>query len=219
MQEKNSSASVTDHGSTTCRAIIDVIASVYPNISVNFTGPFLVKQGRGKVKLKLYLCLFAGMNTRAVHLGMAYGLDTDSFMNAFYKMTSRRGFPAQVTSDNGTNFIGAERELRDLVKALGKKKIQDMTLNRGVTWKFNPPSAPHFNGLHEILVKAAKRVMFCVLSKTDLTDEELMTAIAGAERLLNSRPITYETSNADAKKEVGEREARPGSRRSCLAVM
>ena len=180
MQEKNSSASVTDQGSTTCRARTDVIASVYPNISVNFTGPFLVKQGRGKT-LPMSFC-------RAVHLGMAYGLDTDSFMNAFYKMTSRRGFPAQVTSDNGTNFIGAERELRDLVKALDKKKIQDMTLNRGVTWKFNPPSTPHFNGLHEILVNAAKRVMFCVLSKTDLTDEELMTAIAGAERLMNSRP-------------------------------
>ncbi|XP_068697551.1 uncharacterized protein [Montipora foliosa] len=62
----------------------------FTNISVDFSGPFLVKQGRGKVKLKRYLCFFACMNTRAIHLAMAYGLDTDSF----YKMTSRRGFPA-----------------------------------------------------------------------------------------------------------------------------
>ena len=36
-----------------------------------------------------------------------------------------------------------------------------MTVNGGVTWKFNPPSAPHFYGLHEILLKAARRAMFC----------------------------------------------------------
>ena len=169
----------------------------FTNISVDFAGPFLVKQGRRKVKLKRYLCRFARITIRAVHLEMAYGLDTDSFMNAFYRMTSRKGFPTQVTSDNGTNVIGAERELRDLVKALDKKKIQDMTVNRGVTWKFKLPSAPHFNGLLEILVKTVKRAMFCVLSKEDLTDEELMTAIVEAEGLMNSRPITYQTSNAD----------------------
>jgi len=96
---------------------------------------------------------------------MAYGLDTDSFLNAIYRMTSQRGFPAQVISDNGTNFVGAARELCELVNALDKTKIQELTVNRGVVWIFNPPSAPHFNGLHEILIKAAKRAMFHVLNK------------------------------------------------------
>jgi len=169
----------------------------FTNISVDFAGPFLTKQGRGKTRFKRYLCLFACMNTRAVHLEMAYGLDTDSFLNAFYRMASRRGNPVQVISDNGTNFVGANRELKELVNALDKTKIQDSLVNRGVSWKFNPPSAPHFNGLHEILIRAAKRAMFHVLNKADLTDEELMTAIVGAEGLLNSRPITYQSSNAD----------------------
>lgn len=96
------------------------------------------------------------MNTRAVHLEMTYGLDTDSFLNAFYRMTSQRGFPAQVISDNVTNFVGALRELRQFVNALDKTKIQEFTVNRGVVWRFNPPSASHFNGLQEILIKAAK---------------------------------------------------------------
>ena len=169
----------------------------FNNISVDFAGPFLTKQGRGKARFKRYLCLFACMNTRAVHLEMAYGLDTDSFLNAFYRMTSRRGFPVQVISDNGTNFVGAEKELRNLVNALDKTKVQELTVNRGVVWKFNPPSAPHFNGVHEILIKAAKRAMFHVMNKADLTDEELMTAIVGAEGLMNSRPITYQSSNVD----------------------
>ena len=41
--------------------------------------------------------------------------------------------------------------------------------------------------------------MFHVMNRADLTDEKLMTAIVGAEDLLNSRPITYQSSNVDAK--------------------
>jgi len=81
-------------------------------VSVDYGGPFYTKQGRGKTRFKRYLCLFACMNTRAVHLEMAYGLDTDSFLNAFYIMTARGGNPHQVVSDNGTNFVGADREIK-----------------------------------------------------------------------------------------------------------
>ena len=169
----------------------------FTNVSVDYGGPFLTKQGRGKTRFKRYLCLFACMNTRAVHLEMAYGLDTDSFLNAFYRMTARRGNPCQVVSDNGTNFVGAVNELKELVNSLDQEKIQSSTVNKGIKWLFNPPAAPHFNGLHEVLIKAAKRAMFHVLNKADLTDEELMTAMVGAEGLLNSRPITYQSSNPD----------------------
>ena len=138
------------------------------------------------------------MNTRAVHLEMAYGLDTNSILNAFYRMTACTGFPTQVISDNGTNFVGAERELRELVNALDEKKIQESTVNRGVVWKFYPPLAPHFNGLQEVLIKAAKRSMVHALNNADLgSDEELMTAMVGAEGLMNSRPITYQSYNVD----------------------
>jgi len=49
---------------------------------------------------------------------MAYGLDTDSFLNAFYFMANQRGLPDEMISDNGTNFVGTKRELRELVKQL-----------------------------------------------------------------------------------------------------
>ena len=96
-----------------------------------------------------------------------------------------------MISDNCTNFVGTERELRELVNALDKKKIQESTVNRGVVWNFNPPLAPHLNGLREVLIKAAKRSKVDVLNNADLTDEELLTAMVGAEGLMNSRPITY----------------------------
>ena len=134
------------------------------------------------------------MTTRAVHLELAFGLDTDSFLNAFYRMTSRRGVPNQVTSDNGTNFVGANRELCELWDNVDKSKVQAMTSIKGVKWNFNPPLAPHFGGVHEALVKSAKRAIYAILNKADITDEELLTAFTGAlcstrDRLLTKAQI------------------------------
>jgi hypothetical protein len=85
----------------------------FERVGVDYGGPFLTKQGRGKAKAKRYLCLFTCLATRAVHLEMSYSLDTASFINAFTRMVSRRGTPVYAISDNGTNFVGAEREMRE----------------------------------------------------------------------------------------------------------
>ena len=37
-----------------------------------------------------------------------------------------------MLSDNGTNFVAAERELRELVEALDQSKIAQSTANKGV---------------------------------------------------------------------------------------
>ena len=79
--------------------------------AVDFAGPFVTIQGRGKQWQKCYLCLFTCLATRAVHLEVAYGLDTDSFMRAFCRMCNRRGVPEGLLSGNGTNFVGASQEL------------------------------------------------------------------------------------------------------------
>ncbi len=65
----------------------------FDRIGIDYAGPFLTKQGRGKTRVKRYLCIFTCLTTRAVHLEMSYSLDTTSLINAFTRMTSRRGCP------------------------------------------------------------------------------------------------------------------------------
>ena len=110
-------------------------------------------------------------------------------------MISRRGLPAKILSDNGTNFVGAVKELKGLIADLDKDAIQRSMANKGIQWQFNPPGAPHFGGVYEIMVKAAKRAIFAILSHSEVTDEELLTAFTGAEALINSRPLTYQSSH------------------------
>ena len=113
------------------------------NRAVDYGRPFLTKQRRGRVRAKRYLCL----QTHCCHLELASSLDTDVFLNAFIRMAGRRGWPQQMLRDNGTIFVGASNELKDLVSAIDQDKVQQMTSNKGVTWKWHPPDGPHFDGV------------------------------------------------------------------------
>ena len=110
-------------------------------------------------------------------------------------MASRRGLPREMWSDNGTNFVGAVNELRDLIEALDCNLIAAKTSHKGIVWHFNPPGGPHFGGIHESMIKSAKRALNTIVGNAELTDEELMTALTGVEALMNSRPLTYQSAH------------------------
>ncbi|XP_068712874.1 uncharacterized protein [Montipora foliosa] len=99
----------------------------FDQTAVDYAGPFTTVQGRGVHQQKRWLCLFTCLSTRAVHLEVAFGLDTDSFLNAFTRFTSRRGLPKEMVSDCGTNFVGAVNELKELISELDQDKIQQST--------------------------------------------------------------------------------------------
>ena len=96
-------------------------------------------------------------------------------------MESRRGIPEVMFSDNGGNFVKPDKGLKDLVNQLDQEKIKHTIANKGVQWSFNPPGAQNFGGVHEIMVKAAKKSIKNILVNADINDEELVTAFVGAE--------------------------------------
>ena len=156
---------------------------------VDYFGPLFVKEKRSTVKR--YGCLFTCLGTRAVHLEIAHSLDTDSFIMALRRMMARRGKPRHVYSDNGTNFVGAERELKESLDKMNQAKITNTLSQDRTQWHFNPPSAPHFGGVWERLVQSAKKALKISLRGQLVNDETLHTFIVEVESLLNSRPLTH----------------------------
>jgi hypothetical protein len=160
---------------------------VFARTAVDFAGPFETIQGRGKSRAKRYLCLFTCLQSRAVHLEMAYGLDTDAFIRVLLRFIARRGKPKMILSDNGTNFIGAIAELSDVV--IDGYKIKKLLSDHEIRWVLNPPMASHFGGVFEALIKSAKKAINAILKNAEVNDEELSTIIVKAEEMLNSRPL------------------------------
>ncbi|KMQ90717.1 hypothetical protein RF55_9495 [Lasius niger] len=135
----------------------------------------------------------------AVHLDVVSDYTTEAFLAAFRRFVSRRGLCEEVYSDCGTNFVGADRELRELFRASSSdsRRIAHAATTEGVKWHFNPPSAPHFGGLWEAAVKSAKHHLRRVIGESTLTYEEMSTLLAHVEACLNSRPLQAFTDDSD----------------------
>lgn len=123
-----------------------------------------------------------------MHLELVSDLTTAAALNRF---TARRSICARMLSDNGTNFQGAARELKEIFEFLEKEKkeIQTSLAQQKITWSFIQPRAPHFGGSWEAVVKITKRL--CAVTKGRvLTYEEYTTLLTEIEAILNLRPLT-----------------------------
>ena len=85
-------------------------AAPFTHCGVDMFGPFTVKQRRSTVKQ--YGAMFTCMASRAVHTEVTSSLNTDSFILALRRLVAWRGNIRSIYSDNGSNFIGAEQELK-----------------------------------------------------------------------------------------------------------
>ncbi len=97
-------------------------------VGVDCFGPFEVKWGRSKVKR--YGVIFTCLALRAVHIEVAASLETDSFINALRRFIARRGQVKEICSDNGSNFVGADRELRRSLEQWNQSQIHETPTER-----------------------------------------------------------------------------------------
>ena len=162
--------------------------SAFAHGGLDYMGPLTVKLGRSTVKR--YACVFTCLATRAVHIEVAYSLETDAFLNAYFRFCSRRGTPKSLHSDNGSNFFGAEKELKDSVCRWNGTHVQDMLSQQDVEWKFSPPAASHQGGVCERIIRSNRKIMRAIVGERLLDDEALHTFLLEVERILNNRPIT-----------------------------
>lgn len=156
--------------------------------SCDYFGPFKVKISRNKTA-KHYGVIFTCLNTRAVHLEMAVDCSTMDLLQVLRRFFSIRGYPKLMLSDNGSQMIGAARELREMVQGLNKEQLSDLCAERGIEWKFTTPASPHQNGCTEALVKTCKGALKRAIGEQTLTPLELYTCLLEVANLVNQRPI------------------------------
>ena len=123
-------------------------APPFTYVGIDMFGPFLIKEGRKE--LKRYGAMFTCLASRAIHIEVARSMDTDSFIMCLRRFIGRRGNVRMIRSDNGSNFIGAEKELNKAFLEMNQNKIQTCLQSLGTGWilsKKNPPAGSHFGGV------------------------------------------------------------------------
>ena len=144
---------------------------------IDLAGPFTYKEGnqRKPTLMKGYVCVYVCFATKAVFIDLVADLSTDAFMASLRRFSAIYGSPSEIHSDNGSNFVGANSELKRLSQLLQSNKTQEIlhnwSSNKGISWLFSPSRAPHFGDLWESAFKAMKMILKKVVGKQILISQ------------------------------------------------
>lgn len=170
---------------------------------VDFAGPFLTRRTPGRPPRntkfndtpppptvdKVWVAVFVCLATHAIHLDITHGLSVEAFLETYARFVSRRGHCRELWSDNGTTFVGTNKELQRVFAEWGHKLPHEELANLGTSWKFITPASPHQGGMWEAGVKAFKHHLRRTIGDQKLTPNHLYTVLTRIEACLNSRPI------------------------------
>ncbi|UYV70861.1 hypothetical protein LAZ67_8000899 [Cordylochernes scorpioides] len=127
---------------------------VFEVTGIDLGGPLYLEDGQ-----KVWFVILTCGVYRAVHLELVTSLSTEALVGAVERFVARRGCPAVIYSDNGTNLVGLRNEL--------------YRVNFGVKWKLNPPAAPWWGGWIERIVGLTKKLLRGLLGKRVVNYEEM----------------------------------------------
>ena len=95
-------------------------------------------------------------------------------------------------SDNAQTFKTVAKFLSSLFEL---PEVQDLLLNHKIKWRFNLELAPWWGSFFERMTRCVRRCLKKILKNAKLTYDELSTAVMEVECVLNSRPLTYVSSD------------------------
>lgn len=110
------------------------------------------------------------------------------------RFIARRGSPVELISDQGTNFRGGEWELCEAFQSMSPDPQQRLA-PRKIAFHFNLPAAPHFGGLWEREIRSIKMALSATIGAQTVSEEVLRTVLIEVEKILNSKPLGYVSSN------------------------
>ena len=110
-----------------------------------------------------------------MHLELVEDYSTIEFLQTLRRFFAIRGQPTLMTSDDGTQLVGAEREM---VRGWNEQELKEFSAEKGMEWKFiTHRTALHHNGCAEAMVKTAKKALKTAIGEQILKPFELYTCL------------------------------------------
>ena len=171
---------------------------------VDLLGPVIICSKQKEIKCHgvMFTCLY----DCAIQIEVAHSLDTDSFLLTLQRFIGRRGNIQQMRSDNGSNFVGAVKELWKSFQDMNHSRINKYLQMHGadwITWINNPLMAGHMGGVWERQIRTARGILNALVKTQGkiLHYKSLHMLLVEVEAVVNSQPMTTETIG-DVKSDI-----------------
>ena len=158
----------------------------FTNCGTDYFGPMQAKLGTEQIKV--WVCLFACLVTRAIHLELVPDASTAEFLEAYKRFVSRRGAPSIMLSDHGAQSGLAAKIFPEIQNS---QEFSRFFAKQNIQWIFITPRAPWRGGLYERLIGLIKRCIRSAIGHRVLPYNQLATNLIEIEAIVNNRPITY----------------------------
>ena len=168
----------------------------FSNSAIDMFGPLHIKLNRKTLK-EAQVVIFTCMTSRAVHLELVNDKTADAFRMVIRRFASLRGHPCVCWSDCGTNFVGAQSYLKEIMQSWDIPKIQGVLCEEfscDFKWQWNIPHASHQNGVVETLIKSVRQSLNATCKNQAFTDKQWGTFLSETTYIINGRPL-YPSSN------------------------
>ncbi|XP_062557876.1 uncharacterized protein LOC134222728 [Armigeres subalbatus] len=176
--------------------------SPFQRVGVDYCGPFQIAYPQRRSRpVKIFIAVYVCLVTKAVHLELASDLSAQAFIATLKRFSSRRGKPEIIMCDNGTNFVGARRQLEHLRHLFNNQQFQQYVIRHSadeeIQFRFIPARSPNFGGLWESAVKSFKLLFKRTIGSHTLLYDEMLTVLTQMEAVMNSRPLTPLSNDPD----------------------
>ena len=157
---------------------------------VDYSGPHEIREGYERVKV--WVCLFTCLVSRAVYLVLVKDITSLTFLAALQELICRRGRPKMLVSDNATTFTHTCKMLKEISQVA---EVVNELANEGIEWRFIPAKAPWFGGIYERLIGIMKKELAKMYDGTVFTEFQVRNHLYEIEKVMNNRPLTCVGAN------------------------
>ena len=172
------------------------IIAPFETSGLDIFGPFPVRHG-GRGTCKRWVLLITCFITRAICLLPVKDLTTTTIINALVKMSAQFPSLRKIYSDNGSNFRGTERTLREAIAQWDQNEVNEKLSHRTLQWCFGPARCGSAGGVWERLIGMCKGLIKKEVGSEILHIDTFESVLAGVMSIMNNRPLTEASTAID----------------------
>ncbi|KAL7631639.1 UNVERIFIED_CONTAM: hypothetical protein RMT77_018057 [Armadillidium vulgare] len=164
----------------------------FRHVGLDFTKHWWVKVKGSPTSQKMFILIYTCMHVRAIYLDLVPDMSTQSFVQSFQRFVVKFGVPDVLYSDNARSFIQGTDAIESFVVS---ENGSEFLRRNQIEHKRIPLYSPWVGSLWERMIRVVKDCLLKTIGRSSLEYFDFVTTLSEIADAINSRPLTYTSSD------------------------